>query len=126
MVEVNWGEGWVEVTNGMHSLADLDPNQDYTIEIRVSVGLWQSSTSTLLPSENTEESESSKSDPSPGELGLLYGVIFGVLIIACIVIVLLILVLKYVQMYRREGDKGECVCVGVVSCVCVCVCALKQ
>jgi len=39
------------------------------------------------------------------DLGLLYGVIFGTLLIACAVLVVVILALKYIQMTRRDTDK---------------------
>lgn len=39
------------------------------------------------------------------EYGLIYGVIFGLLVVACVSVVIVILVLKYIQMSRRDNDK---------------------
>ena len=107
----------MEVTSGMHllsSLNNLDSDTAYIIQIRLTIGEWQGNTSTTLPPvpstspPSTEnEPDNQDSDPTQEELALLYGVIFGTLVVACIVIVVIILTLKYVQGTRREGDKGE-------------------
>ena len=62
-----------------------------------SVNLTLHSTPTTAPTLNTQGTD----------LGLLYGAIFATLIIACVIVVMAILVLKYVQMTRRDTDKGK-------------------
>lgn len=108
-VELNWGEGWVEVEDGAHTVGELDSTRDYVIHVRVTSGTWVGSTSVELAAVELTTPQNDAVGPSKAlEIGLLYGIIFGSLLIACCFIVLIILILKYVQMTRREGDKGEC------------------
>lgn len=60
----------------------------------------QGSVNLMLPTDPTSTT------PEGTELGLLYGTIFATLVIACVIVVVAIMVLKYVQMTRRDTDKG--------------------
>jgi uncharacterized membrane protein len=57
----------------------------------------------------TDQPESGGRGFQFNEIGLIYGVVFGVLVVACASVVIVILVLKYIQITRREDDKGETV-----------------
>lgn len=99
-VEVNLGDGFRPISSETHTLTDLDPSREYSLDLRLGQGAWQGSASSVIPAAPPTSSNSR-------ELGLLYGVIIGTLVLACVVIVLFIVVLKYVQMNRRATDKGE-------------------
>lgn len=69
-------------------------------------GLLQGSVNLTVPSASPPTTTTTDVGDSTTDLGLLYGVIFGTLLIACAVLVVVILALKYVQMTRRDTDKG--------------------
>ena len=110
-VEVDWGEGFVPVTPGLHSPAHLDPTQEYTVQLRLRQGKWEGSLFVPVPAIATEEptEEAGTEDPTPsrGEVAILYSVVFGTVIVACSILLFIILSLKYVQWSRRDSDKGE-------------------
>ena len=99
---MDYGEGFRPVLSEVLTLTDLDPSREYSLELRLNQEEWEGSASFVIP-----EATPSDDELSSRELGLLYGAIFGTVVLACVVIVLFILVLKYVQMNRRAVDKGE-------------------
>lgn len=109
-VFVDWGEGWVEVTEP-HVISHQAVGQSDTIQVQVIIGEYNGSTSVSIPPTPTPtltptESDS-EDDSSLTEVVLLYSTVFGILLVACAVIVIVILILKYIQISRRNTDKGE-------------------
>ncbi len=114
-VSVDWGEGWVEVTGAMYVIFHEEAREADSVRLQVTIGDYSASVSTplppLLPSPTPEGQEMEKlnqdeNDNSSTEVVLLYTTIFGTLLVACGIVVIVILVLKYVQMNRRNTDKG--------------------
>ena len=62
---------------------------------------WVGVANVTIPAAAPEETA------NPLQLGLLYGVVFGGLLILIVIALTVILSLKYVQVTRRESDKGE-------------------
>lgn len=109
---------WVPIEAGHtpHIPAHL-LSMEHTIEFRLRLGNWEGHSLITIPPQTTPTATTvamESSQPESGgrgfqfnEIGLIYGVIFGVLVVACVSVVIVILILKYIQMNRREDDKGE-------------------
>lgn len=92
-------------------------SMEHNIEFRLRLGNWEGYSLLTIPPQTTPTSTTVAMEtyqPESGgrgfqfnEIGLIYGVIFGVLVVACASVVIVILVLKYIQMTRREDDKGK-------------------
>ena len=105
-IEANWGRGWVPITSGLHALAHFEPNRQYQVQLRFRHGGWEGHLNvTIPPSEGTTNEGPSINTQT--EVALIYGVIFGIVLIGCVLLVAIILGLKYVQWRRREKDKSE-------------------
>ena len=72
----------------------------------LSIPAREPSTSSGPAPTTTEEQGESGGSLLVSEVGVVYGVIFGLLVVACASVVIIILALKYIQMSRRETDKG--------------------
>ena len=106
----------IEVGHTPHIPAHL-LSMEHTIEFRLRLGNWEGHSLVTIPPQTTPTATTvamESSQPESGgrgfqfnEIGLIYGVIFGVLVVACVSVVIVILILKYIQMNRREDDKGE-------------------
>ena len=105
-VEIDWGEGFIPVTPGLHSPANLDPQREHVVQLRLQEGEWAGSL--YVPVPLPEPGEGEEEPASRAELALLYSVIFGSVILGCCILVVVILALKYVQWSRRDSDKGGC------------------
>eukprot|EP00731_Ephydatia_muelleri_P009540 Em0005g126a len=112
-VELYIGDHWIDVTLGgvVTSLGNL-----HSVVVMVTLGSWTAtsliSVPTDAPGDPTSTGPTPVMTPSSGtdkdiseQVGILYGVIFGGLLVACVVALLLILALKYVQMTRMKQDK---------------------
>lgn len=121
VVEAN--SGWVPIEPGHtpHIPTHL-LNMEHSIEFRLRVDNWEGHSIITIPSQTSPTSTTVAVETEPessghgfqfSEIGLIYGLIFGVLVVACATVVIMILVLKYIQMTRRENDKGMCMCVHV-------------
>ena len=108
---------WVPIEPGHtpHIPAHL-LNMEHTIEFRLRIGNWEGLSLITIPPQDMPtsttvavetETESGGRGFQFSEIGLIYGVIFGVLVVACATVVIVILILKYIQMTRREDDKGR-------------------
>lgn len=113
-VELFIGDQWVDATQGgvIESLGNL-----YEVAVKVTIGSWTSTSVILLP----KDTFSYQPSISPSiivtataadaditkQVGLLYGVIFGGLLVACVTALSLILALKYIQMSRMKQDKEK-------------------
>ena len=116
VVEVNVNGEWVPVRyydNIPHIQAHLD--NDRQIKLRLRLGEWEGLAVLFIPAlpgpSTTDAPETASSEVGSefayfNEVGLIYGVIFAVLVVACAVVMVIILVLKYIQMTRRDSDKG--------------------
>lgn len=106
-VSVDWGHGhgFVSVEPGLHFPAHFDPHREYIITLEFRVGSWVGYRDVIIPSVTSED----RDEGGAQEVGLIYGGIFGGLLVACSAVVVVILVLKYVQMTRRDEDKGSVV-----------------
>ena len=92
-------------------------SMEHSIKFRLRLGNWEGYSLVTIPPQTTPTSTTAAMEtdhPESGgrgfqfnEIGLIYGVIFGVLVVACATVVIVILVLKYIQMTRREDDKGK-------------------
>ena len=109
--------GWVSIEPGHtpHIPAHL-LSIEHTIEFRLRLGNWEGHSLVIVPpltattiTMATDEPESAGGGFQFSEIGLIYGVVFGVMVVACASVVIVILVLKYIQMNRREDDKGKAV-----------------
>ncbi len=110
VVELDWGRGPVSVVSGQHLPLTFDPYQNEFVVLKFILHDWTAFASIFVPPLPTDVATTT-SDPvatfdRETELALLYGVIFGAMVLLCGVIVMVILVLKYVQSSRRENDKG--------------------
>lgn len=103
-VEVNWGEGFVPVTPGLHSPANLDLEREYMVQLRLRHGEWEGSVYVPIPLPDPEGEGEGQS--TRAEIAVLYSVIFGTILVSCSIVVFVILALKYVQRTRRDSDKG--------------------
>ena len=122
-IEVRVGgatSGWVPIqpSHAPHIPTHLDT--EHSIEFRLRLGDWEGYSIINIPPQTTPTSPTpttvameTQPEEAGGhgfqfsEIGLIYGVIFGLLVVACASVVIVILVLKYIQMTRREDDKGE-------------------
>jgi hypothetical protein len=118
-VEVNVTGEWVEVDSDTHTMSPSAAD-GYTLHLRFSLHNWSGilsipigdveppttikTTPTHTPIKTTPTSPVDKSQ-SKEEAFLLYGAVFAVLLLACVVVVAVILVLKYIQITRRDTDK---------------------
>ena len=119
-IEVRVGganSGWVSIEPGHtpHIPAHL-LSIEHTIEFRLRLGIWEGHSLVIVPPQTattiamaTDEPASAGSGFQFSEIGLIYGLVFGVMVVACASVVIVILVLKYIQMNRREDDKGKAV-----------------
>ena len=124
VVEINAGSRWIPVRpdNTPHIPMHLEKDREHRIEFRLQLIDWEGSALIIIPAKEEPTSSSpppitssiSGETPVSGaggfqlsEVGLIYGAIFGILVVACASVVVTILVLKYVQMTRRDADKGE-------------------
>ena len=106
-VSINWGMGWNVVEPGLHFPAHFDPQQEYQVQLRFRAGQWEGFKTVTIPRAPSTTSPSElPGEGRVGELGLIYGLIFGGLVVACCLVVIVILMLKYIQMTRRDEDKG--------------------
>ena len=105
-VEINWGEGFIPVTPGLHTPANLDPKQEHTVELRLRNGGWEGLLYVPIPLAASSEEETDE-PASRAEVAVLYSVIFGTIIVSCFVLIIVILGLKYIQWSRRDSDKGR-------------------
>ena len=102
-VEVNWGRGWVQVTPGLHSPAHLEPNQEYTVLLRLRQGSWEGVANVTIP----RAPEVVDEENTAAELAVLYSVIFLSVVMICSVTLAVVLGLKYIQGEHRDADKGK-------------------
>ena len=72
-------------------------NWSAILSIPITLGTGPTATPTSTQATPTSQTE---------EVVLLYGAVFAVLLLACVVVVVVILLLKYVQITRRDTDKG--------------------
>lgn len=116
VVEINVNGDWIQIRshgNTPHIPTHLEKDIEHHIQFRFRSGEWVGVAVIIIPSlaQTTPLSTVSMATPEGeeyhlSEYGLIYGVIFGVLVVACASVVVVILVLKYIQMSRRENDKG--------------------
>ena len=100
-IEVNWGEGWIPITPGLHSPVHFKPNQQYDVQLRLRHAEWAGVVSVVVPA--TPPGDKGGDSGS----GLVYGVILVSTGIGCGILLVAVLTLKYIQLSRRETDKGE-------------------
>lgn len=117
IVEVNATGQWIQIHHlhniphiPMHLEKDIEGHVQFRFQLREWVGFAtvhipassrQTTHPTIVSMVTPEGSGFQLS-----EYGLIYGVIFGLLVVACVSVVIVILVLKYIQMSRRDNDKG--------------------
>ena len=104
-VEVNWGQGWVQVAPGLHSPANLEHDREYEVQFRLRHGQWEGMANVTVPRAPPEGVV--EEGDSPAEVAVLYIVIFGSVVVICAVLLTVVLGLKYVQGKHRDADKGE-------------------
>ena len=122
-VRINNGD-WLTVSyhdSTPHIPTHLEEGGVQKLEFRFRLFEWEGFATVMVPlsepssppaptasTTTTEEEEGGASGLQLlSEVGLIYGVVFGLLVVACAVVVAVILGLKYVQMTRRDTDKGE-------------------
>ena len=116
VVEVNVNGEWIPIRhhgNTPHIPMHFEKDMEYRVQFRFQSGEWVGFAEIIVPSLAQTTSPSMVSMVTPkgeefhvSEYGLIYGVVFGVLVVACASVLVVILVLKYIQMSRRENDKG--------------------
>ncbi len=110
VIDVDWGNGWVGVVSGDHLPVVIENHKQEFIKLRFTLNDWTGVaviTVPVVPTEITTTFEPAMtSDLKSTDLALLYGVIFGALLVLCVLVLVVILSLKYVQFTRRESDKG--------------------
>ncbi len=110
VVDVNWGNGWVGVVSGEHLPVAIENQKQEFIKLRFTLRDWKGVVFISVPIAPTEITTTFDptltSELKATDLALLYGVIFGGLLVLCAVVLVVILSLKYVQSTRRENDKG--------------------
>lgn len=129
VIEINLNGEWIPVRydgSTPHIQAHLDKHFEHRVQFRLRLGKWvgfgditiPAAPLSLSPTTSTSSDETVTSDDDLSdrklfqlnEVGLIYGLIFGLLVVACSVVVITILVLKYIQMTRRDSDKGQSCC----------------
>ncbi|XP_064396501.1 matrix-remodeling-associated protein 5-like isoform X2 [Halichondria panicea] len=109
VVDVNWGNGWVGVVSGEHLPVAIENQKQEFIKLRFTLRDWKGVVFISVPIAPTEITTTFDptltSELKATDLALLYGVIFGGLLVLCTVVLVVILSLKYVQSTRRENDK---------------------
>ncbi len=114
MIDVDWGNGWVGVVSGEHLPVVIENHKQEFIKLRFTLNDWTGVAVIdihvpVVPTEiTTTFAPAMNSDLKSTDLALLYGVIFGALLVLCVLVLVVILSLKYVQFTRRENDKGLC------------------
>lgn len=116
VVEVNANGDWLPIHrhgNTPHIPMHFEKDMEHRVQFRFQSGEWVGFAVIIIPSLSQTTSPSTVSMVTPKgeefyltEYGLIYGVIFGSLVVACASVLVIILVLKYIQMSRRENDKG--------------------
>ena len=118
VIEVKVGGAWVPIQPGHVPHIPANLSTEHRIQFRLRLGNWEGHSLIIIPPQTTPTSSTPttftmETEPMAegmnfdlNELGLIYGFIFGLLILTCASVVFTILVLKYVQMNRREDDKG--------------------
>ena len=119
-MEVNVNGGWIPIRhhgNTPHIPMHFEKDMEHRVQFRFQSGEWVGFAVIIIPLVAQTTSPSTVSMVTPKgeefhltEYGLIYGVIFGALVVACTSVLVVILVLKYIQMSRRESDKGQPTC----------------
>ena len=101
LIEVNKGNGWEEIQ--FDDIAAIESDQrNITFRVRISEGPWAESVVTLSPT-------SSSTPPSENidwTLFSIYIILLSVAIVLAIVVTCIVVLMKYIQIQRREKDKG--------------------
>ena len=118
VIEVYVNGEWVPVRyhdNIPHIQTHLEGDSEQQIQLRLRLFGWEGYAVILIPPlpepPTTVAQETSSSDAGSevvyfNDVGLIYGIVFAVLVMACATVLIVILILKYIQMTRRDSDKG--------------------
>ena len=100
-IDVNWGLGWISISEGFHASSFFDPLKQYEVTFRLHHGDWEGFVYVTIPPMSPKEGEEKV------DLVLIYCVIFGSLLVSCAVLAGIILGFKFVQWSRRGKDKSK-------------------
>ena len=114
LIEVNKGNGWEEIQ--FDDIAAIESDQrNITFRVRISEGPWAESVVTLSPTSSStppSENMSPTSSPTPPSENIdwtlfsIYIILLAVAIVLAIVVTCVVVLMKYIQIQRREKDKG--------------------
>ena len=106
-IQVNKGNGWEEVQ--FDDIAAIESDQrNITFRVRINEGPWAES-GVSLEDPKTLSPTSSPTPPSGNidwTLFSIYIILLSVAIVLAIVVTCVVVLMKYIQIQRREKDKG--------------------
>lgn len=103
-IDVNWGQGWIPISEGLRAPSGYDPFKPYQVMFRLRREDWESFVYVTIPPVQLGEEEEKKEKV---DVVLIYCVVFGFLLAGCAVLVTIIVGLKCVQWSRRDKDKSK-------------------
>ena len=102
-IQVNKGNGWEEVQ--FDDIAAIASDQrNITFRVRINEGPWAESVVSLEDPETL--SPTSSSGNIDWTLFSIYIILLSVAIVLAIVVTCVVVLMKYIQIQRREKDKG--------------------
>ena len=106
-IQVNKGNGWEEVQ--FDDIAAIESDQrNITFRVRINEGSWAESVVSLEDPETLSPTSSptSSSGNIDWTLFSIYIILLSVAIVLAIVVTCVVVLMKYIQIQRREKDKG--------------------
>ena len=113
-IQVDKGNGWEEIQ--FDDIAAIESDQrNVTFRVRINEGSWAESVVSLEDPETLSPTSSPTLSPtssptSPGSIDWtlfsIYIILLSVAIVLAIVVTCVVVLMKYIQIQRREKDKG--------------------